>query len=167
MTAPKLCECGCGQRTDVATRTDRRWGQVKGQPLRFIAGHNLRCIAREPADPAPAEAGPDVRRCRRCPYPLVPVRTAGQAGWRRHAGRGLCDSCRSRARANGELIDFERFTRSRDELLDEWVLLRAEGYTMRQAAERLGMAYTAFERAYYRARRDGDPRALPALAVAS
>jgi hypothetical protein len=37
-----LCECGCGQRTPIAriTRTER--GQVKGQPLRFINGHNRR-----------------------------------------------------------------------------------------------------------------------------
>jgi hypothetical protein len=162
-----LCECGCGRRTDIATRTDRRWGQVKGKPLRFIAGHNLSCVIRERPDAAPAQVGPEVRRCRRCPYPLVPVRMTGLPGWRRHAGRGLCDTCRSQARTTGELIDFERFTRSRDELLDDWAVLRAEGYTLRQAAERLGMTQAAFERAYHRARRDGDPRALPALQVAS
>lgn len=34
-----LCACGCGGRTPVATGTDRRRGQVKGQPLKFIFGH--------------------------------------------------------------------------------------------------------------------------------
>jgi transposase-like protein len=167
MTAPKLCECGCGRPTKLAQKTDRRWGKVKGRPLRFIPGHNLRCIVNVRTDAAPAKVGPDVRRCRRCPYPLVPVHATGLAGWRRHAGRGLCEPCHKRVLTTGELIDFERFTRSRDELLDEWVVLRAEGYTMRQAAERLGMTHAGFQRAYHRARRAGDPRALPALAVAS
>ncbi len=41
-TAVKLCECGCGQPAPIAKRTDRTWGQVKGQPLRFVHGHRLR-----------------------------------------------------------------------------------------------------------------------------
>lgn len=40
MTAPKLCECGCGLAAPVATMTDRRSGVVKGQPTRYIRGHN-------------------------------------------------------------------------------------------------------------------------------
>lgn len=38
----KLCECGCGQKTNLATRTDKKRGLVKGQPYRFIAHHALR-----------------------------------------------------------------------------------------------------------------------------
>jgi hypothetical protein len=38
----KLCECGCGQHTRIATRTDTRAGQRKGQALRFIDGHSLK-----------------------------------------------------------------------------------------------------------------------------
>lgn len=106
-------------------------------------------------------------QCARCSHRIVPRRHRPLNGARRHAGRGLCDPCRNETRATGDLPDFERATRTRDELLDEWVLLRSEGYTLRQAAERLGMTYPAFERAYYRARCDGDPRALPALRVAS
>lgn len=34
-----LCECGCGRPAPIATRTDRQWGWVKGQPKRFINGH--------------------------------------------------------------------------------------------------------------------------------
>jgi len=34
----KLCECGCGQPAPIATRNRR--GYTKGQPLRFISGHN-------------------------------------------------------------------------------------------------------------------------------
>jgi hypothetical protein len=41
-----LCECGCGNPAPIAkvTRTER--GQVKGQPVRFIAGHNNRGMDR-------------------------------------------------------------------------------------------------------------------------
>lgn len=34
-----LCECGCGGRTRLAPKTRRIYGQVKGQPVRFIRGH--------------------------------------------------------------------------------------------------------------------------------
>jgi hypothetical protein len=36
----KLCECGCGQPAPIAKRTEIRRGYVKGQPTRFILGHN-------------------------------------------------------------------------------------------------------------------------------
>jgi len=35
-----LCECGCGQKTRLAPHTDRSQKWVKGQPIRFINGHN-------------------------------------------------------------------------------------------------------------------------------
>lgn len=35
-----LCECGCGEPAPIAKRTDRSRGWIKGQPLRFIHGHN-------------------------------------------------------------------------------------------------------------------------------
>lgn len=37
-----LCECGCGMETRIAATTQRRDGQFKGQPMRFIHGHNRR-----------------------------------------------------------------------------------------------------------------------------
>lgn len=37
-----LCECGCGEHTALAPRTSTRFGHVKGEPLRFINGHNAR-----------------------------------------------------------------------------------------------------------------------------
>jgi hypothetical protein len=36
----KLCECGCGRPTAIAARTRTRWGWKKGQPKRFVHGHN-------------------------------------------------------------------------------------------------------------------------------
>lgn len=36
------CQCGCGQKTKIAPETNRRYGYVKGEPLRYIHGHNSR-----------------------------------------------------------------------------------------------------------------------------
>ena len=36
----KLCECGCGNPAPIVNHTDRRLGNIKGQPCRFISGHN-------------------------------------------------------------------------------------------------------------------------------
>lgn len=38
----KLCECGCGDTTPLATYTSRAAGIVKGRPLRFIRNHHAR-----------------------------------------------------------------------------------------------------------------------------
>jgi hypothetical protein len=38
----KLCECGCGQPAPIAKGTSRRDGAIKGEPMRFIRGHNGR-----------------------------------------------------------------------------------------------------------------------------
>lgn len=35
----KLCECGCGKPTPLATKT--RYGNIKGKPTRFLSGHCL------------------------------------------------------------------------------------------------------------------------------
>lgn len=36
------CECGCGEKTKVSTKTDNKNGWVKGKPFRYINGHNRR-----------------------------------------------------------------------------------------------------------------------------
>jgi hypothetical protein len=43
----KLCECGCGEFTPIAHRTRSGRGQKKGEPLRFINGHNSRLLTSE------------------------------------------------------------------------------------------------------------------------
>lgn len=43
----KLCECGCGERTTPAIKTSTKNGWVKGEPLRYIHGHNRRKSATE------------------------------------------------------------------------------------------------------------------------
>jgi len=42
MKSDKLCECGCGDFTNVADRNIKRRGVVKGQPMRFIEHHAAR-----------------------------------------------------------------------------------------------------------------------------
>jgi hypothetical protein len=37
-----LCECGCGEPTRIAKKTNGRLGHVKGQPVRFLHGHATR-----------------------------------------------------------------------------------------------------------------------------
>lgn len=39
------CWCACGQKTKLAKGSSKRDRQVKGQPVRFIHGHNGRCPA--------------------------------------------------------------------------------------------------------------------------
>jgi hypothetical protein len=38
----KLCECGCNQPAPIAKKTYARVGHVKGQPVRFVNGHQRR-----------------------------------------------------------------------------------------------------------------------------
>lgn len=44
ITQSKLCQCGCGQRAPIATRNRYDIGHVKGQPIRFIAGHGSKAL---------------------------------------------------------------------------------------------------------------------------
>ena len=39
---PTLCGCGCGRPAPLAQRNNKRRGDVKGQPLPRITGHNKR-----------------------------------------------------------------------------------------------------------------------------
>ena len=35
-----FCQCGCGQKTNICQYTDNRRGWIKGQPVKFLHGHN-------------------------------------------------------------------------------------------------------------------------------
>jgi len=41
------CQCGCGQKTKIAKEDRKRRGWVKGEPIKFIHGHNARLAKRE------------------------------------------------------------------------------------------------------------------------
>jgi hypothetical protein len=38
----QLCGCGCREPAPIATKTDKRRGEVKGKPVPFIRGHDKR-----------------------------------------------------------------------------------------------------------------------------
>lgn len=44
----KLCECGCGGPAPISKVTDRTHGYVRGQPRRFISGHQRRGAVMSP-----------------------------------------------------------------------------------------------------------------------
>lgn len=72
--------------------------------------------------------------------------------------RGLCDSCYEKHWKAGTLDQFptRRVQRRRVEFIADYELLRSEGYTRRQIAERLGMTRNAVDRAVQRAVAAGD-----------
>lgn len=40
MVGDGLCACGCGAKTVISDKTDRKQGDVKGQPKKYILGHH-------------------------------------------------------------------------------------------------------------------------------
>jgi hypothetical protein len=44
-----LCQCGCGRPTKLATKNSAKYGWVKGEPRRFLQGHNQH-LARRPRE---------------------------------------------------------------------------------------------------------------------
>lgn len=72
--------------------------------------------------------------------------------------RGLCDSCYQIHHKAGTLDQFptQRVQRFRADFVPDYRLLRSEGYTRAQIAERLGMGRNALDAAVRRAVRAGD-----------
>lgn len=75
-----------------------------------------------------------------------------RSGWARTEARGLCSGCYSTIQQAGKLADYERITRSNRELLTEWAMLKQQGYSIAQAADRLGVTRDAIEAAMKRRR---------------
>jgi hypothetical protein len=46
-----FCQCGCGERTTVPTKTQASLGRVRGVPMRFIRGHGKRAVPHWIEDP--------------------------------------------------------------------------------------------------------------------
>jgi len=61
-----LCECGCGQPTKIAIRSNAAKGHVKGRPLRFVYGH-------KPSPLPHAEPNPSGRCLCGCGEPVPPA----------------------------------------------------------------------------------------------
>jgi transposase-like protein len=70
-------------------------------------------------------------------------------------GRGLCRPCHRTVWRQGTLLDYPRLTRSRADVLADYLHLREDGHSLRQIAERMGMQYGSLCRALQRARRAG------------
>jgi hypothetical protein len=72
--------------------------------------------------------------------------------------RCLCKCCHRACTNDGTLINYERMTHSRDEVLDFYALYTRH-MTLALIAHKLGMTSAALDRALSRARRAKDPRA--------
>ncbi len=101
--AVKLCECGCGQPAPIAPVTNLRKGHIKGQPTRFVAGHNHRGKAKSPETRARMAAYQTARTAHHQANLAVANRnrpaTSERSGeihaWinRRFEKTGLCEDC--------------------------------------------------------------------------
>lgn len=82
---------------------------------------------------------------------LVCARPAACHPERPVSARGLCHSCYNRAWRTGSLDMHPAAQRAQADFVADYELLRAEGHTRRQIADRLGMTYAAVTAAYGRA----------------
>jgi hypothetical protein len=107
------------------------------------------------------------RRCERGPlihgtrWRRMPKDERKAVGGLYHGGRGLCGTCYNQIRHQRRLHDYEPVKRSREDMLEEWEMLRSDGVTdLAIAAERMGVTRAALDKCLERARRDGDPRGV-------
>lgn len=95
----KLCECGCGEPAPIAKWDHRLKGHVKGEPVRFVNGHNTRGKPKSPETRAKMSAAwagvprPWLRGPR--PNAWKPGSSAGiHAHLNLHYPKsGVCDEC--------------------------------------------------------------------------
>jgi hypothetical protein len=110
-------------------------------------------------------------RCVVCSVPLCSLHEWRQGvrpeGRKPHSNHGMCDACRRRAkyvrvaRRPSKPTGPQALT---EQMLDEYALIRDDVMNIRQAAKRLGVTFTALDRALYRARKRGDTRGNAPLA---
>lgn len=85
--ADATCGCGCGAPAPTSKRTSSAQGIVKGEPLKFIAGHNARGTRRTP------RAAKMTLRCEACGQPFeVYASKIAKAKERGVAGPRFCSS---------------------------------------------------------------------------
>lgn len=154
-----LCQCGCGQRTPIATKTRHRDQVRAGQPRRWVRGHNM--VGKLKRCGPPADVPPGTPRCARCHYPLLTFGDRGPTppGWCRPHGRGLCGGCHNTARRHGTLADYSRRNWTRGEVLAEVEVLHDYRIPRGELAERIGISERALRQHLRGGVADGDPRA--------
>jgi hypothetical protein len=133
----KLCECGCERPTPIATRNRYGRGQIKGQPLRFISGHNNRV-------PPPARQGEESSRWLgdQASYYGIHV-------WlnKKHPKSGVCSECgekKSRtewaflhhpAKHTRDIADYREMCRRCHRRLDDALMPRGAKHGMAKLSE--------------------------------
>lgn len=65
-----FCQCGCGQKTEMAKATHRKRGWIKGQPMPFLKHHSARWAEDRQAANVAAESG--LLFCRACKTAKAP-----------------------------------------------------------------------------------------------
>lgn len=94
-----LCECGCGQQTGIADRSDLRRGVKRGDARRYIYGHQRRGFVSHPMVRGRAYQSWTQMRLR-CENP-------NSDGWKYYGARGItvCDRWRSFANFFADMGD--------------------------------------------------------------
>jgi predicted DNA-binding protein (UPF0251 family) len=84
-----------------------------------------------------------------------------RVGLARHEGHRLCTRCGKAAIRAETALATRAPQRKREEVLEEWDLMRSDGVTdLTVAAKRMGMTRAGLQKALERARAAGDPRAI-------
>lgn len=106
----KLCECGCGEPTPLATRTRPYLGLVKNEPLRYIRGHSGRGKRSQFC-----RNGHDKNATGRCPNGACRVcARARQRAWDRANPRKVRSSQREWRQANPQKVRAAEIKRLED-----------------------------------------------------
>jgi hypothetical protein len=98
------CQCGCGQKTTVPQYTDLRGGWMKGQPVRFISGHNG-TKPRIPIDESVLPPGTRAIPLTRGKFAIVDeadYECLSQFKWQAHKDRSTFYAVRSTPAVNGK-----------------------------------------------------------------
>lgn len=105
------CECGCGQETPLARQTAKSKGWIRGQPLRFINGHNKRLAIK--VDPNATE-----KACAKCGE-IKPISEFHRKSGVRHGHNARCRDCTA---DDQKQIDRRKYRH----VQDAWVLRNPE-----------------------------------------
>ncbi len=154
----RLCECGCGQPTPLTKKSNPQYGHVKGQPVRFIAGHNNR-LRMKPSVPCDiADCGKPAKTRGWCVMHYERWRNHGDPttvvfvpadGCKvpdcksKHTGRGYCQKHLTRLKRHGDL--FGKHPRE-DELTRFWMRVDRSGACWVWKSSQSRGAYGSFRR---------------------